>query len=35
MVGEYVPCHAYGDAHHQALEPDGCEDIGAEEERGP
>ena len=30
-----MPCYSYGDGYHQALEPDGREDIGTEEERGP
>ena len=34
-IGEYVPRHAYGNGNHEAFEPDGREDIGTEEERGP
>ena len=30
-----MPRHSYGNTHHQALEPNGREDIGTEEERGP
>lgn len=30
-----MACYSYGNGYHQALEPDGFEDIGAEEERCP
>ena len=30
-----MPGDSYGNGYHQAFEPDGMEDIGAEEERAP
>lgn len=35
LVGKNVGSNSYGNSYHQTFEPDGVEDVGAEEERGP
>ena len=32
FIREYMPRHSNGNGNHEAFEPDGREDIGAEEE---